>query len=55
MKFRETLLAAQSCSFDAEITADYGDSLNQFRMGCQADSSGTIAFEVLAPETITGI
>ena len=55
MKFRESLLAAQSCSFEAEITADYGDSLNQFRMGCQSDSSGKTAFEVLEPETIAGL
>ena len=55
MKFRESLLAAQSCSFEAEVTADYGDSLNQFRMGCQSDSSGKTAFVVLAPETIAGI
>lgn len=55
MKFRESLLAAQSCSFETEVTADYGDSLNQFRMGCQSDPSGKTAFEVLAPETIAGI
>ena len=55
MKFRESLLAAQSCSFVAEVTADYGDSLNQFRMGCRSDSSRKTEFEVLAPETIAGI
>lgn len=55
MNFRESLLAAQSCSFEVEVTADYGDSLNQFRMGCQSDDSGKIVFEVLAPETIAGI
>lgn len=55
VKFRESLLAAQSCSFEAEITADYGDSLDQFIMGCQSDVSGKITFEVLSPETIAGI
>ena len=55
MHFRESLLAAQSCSFETEITADYGDSLSQFRMGCQADATGKTAFEILQPDTIAGI
>ena len=55
MIFRESLLTAQACSFETEIVADYGDSLDQFRMACRADASGTISFEVLKPETIAGI
>lgn len=55
IKFRESLLAAQSCSFEAEITADHGDTLDQFSMNCQSDPSGNIVFEVLEPDTIAGI
>ncbi len=55
MKFREELLAAESCSFRAEVTADYGDSLNEFSMDCQGDQKGTVTFEITAPESIAGI
>ena len=55
MKFRETILAAQGCSFETEITANHGDSLDRFRMRCQSDAAGKTAFEVLEPESIAGI
>ena len=55
MDFRESLLAAKECCFEAEVTADYGDSLNQFRVSCQSDSNGKTAFEIREPETIAGI
>ena len=55
MDFRESLLAAKECRFEAEVTADYGDSLNQFRVSCQSDSYGKVAFEIREPDTISGI
>ena len=55
MALRRKLLAAQSCSFDAEITADYGDKLHTFAMACQADFQGNLTFTVTEPETIAGI
>ena len=55
MKLRETILSAQMCSFHADVTADYGDSLCSFSMKCQTDSSGTVHFEVTGPDTIAGI
>lgn len=55
MALRSKLLKATSCTFDAEITADYGDKLYQFSMACQGDAQGNITFTVTAPETIAGI
>lgn len=55
MALRTKLLGAEGCSFDAEITADYGDKLYTFSMGCRGDSSGNLEFTVTAPETISGI
>ena len=43
------------CCFDAEITADYGDSLSLFSLQCRADTQGETAFTVTAPESIAGI
>lgn len=54
MKLRTSLLAA-GCSFDAEITADYGDEMYIFAVSCRGDSRGNLGFTVTAPETIAGI
>lgn len=55
MSLRAKLLQAASCTFDAEITADYGEILHVFRMNCTADSQGGVSFQVTAPESIAGI
>lgn len=55
MEFRDQLLSAQGCGFQAEVTADYGDSVNQFAMDCQGDASGNLTFEVTQPQSIAGI
>ena len=54
MTLRAKLLASE-CSFDAKITADYGDKLYVFAMACQGDSRGNLAFTVTEPESIAGI
>ena len=54
MALRAKMLA-QSVSFDAEITADYGDKIYQFTMECQADSQGELTFTVKEPQSIAGI
>ena len=54
MELRADLLSGP-CSFDAEVTADYGDKVYTFGMNCQGDSKGSLGFEVTAPETIAGI
>ena len=48
-------LMVNSCSFVAEITADYGDTLYNFQMQCCADSTGSMTFTVISPDTIAGI
>lgn len=54
MALRAELLA-HGCSFDAEITADYGDKLHTFTLACEGDLLGNLGFSVKAPETIEGI
>lgn len=55
MALRSRLLKSSSCSFYAEVTADYGDQLYTFGMSCQGDSVGDLTFTVNEPETISGI
>lgn len=55
LAFREKLISSQGCRFSVGITADYGEGLHTFSMDCEADSIGTIAFQVSAPESISGI
>ncbi len=55
MELRAKILAAESCCFDADITADYGDKIYTFSMYCQGDSKGDLHFTVTTPETIAGI
>lgn len=52
---REKILASQSCSFTAEVTADFGDTVYSFVMDCEADKEGNILFRVEEPESISGI
>lgn len=42
-------------SFDAVVTADYGDKIHTFSMECQADTLGNLRFKVTEPENIAGI
>lgn len=55
MKLRSRLLQASGCSFEAKITADYGDKIHTFVMICSTNSTGDVQFTVAAPETISGI
>lgn len=48
-------LQQSSCSFETEVTADYGDTVYAFGMQCRADTSGNLEFTVTEPETIAGI
>lgn len=54
MALRADLLAA-ACGFRAVITADYGDAVHTFSLDCVTDSSGTLTFAVVEPESIAGI
>lgn len=55
MTLRADLLASEGCSFQAEITADYGDAIQEFSLKCQGKSDGDLGFEVLEPDSISGI
>ena len=55
MEIRTKMIQSAGCSFEAIITADYGDKTYQFTLGCVSDSTGEINFEVLAPGNISGI
>ncbi len=54
MSLRAGLLGS-CCTFDAEITADYGSSIQTFRVYCEGNSQGDLGFTVTAPESIAGI
>lgn len=55
LALRSRMLEADGCSFDATVNADYDDYRHTFVLRCQADQKGRITFEVIAPETISGI
>lgn len=48
-------MIAKIISFDAELTADYGDRSYCFSMNCRVDTKGDMTFTVIKPETIAGI
>lgn len=55
LSLRDRILSGNACSFDAKISADYSDSVYTFEMKCTADQNGSMTFEVIKPESITGI
>ena len=55
MDFRASLLEAGGCSFSASISADYGDSVNEFTVFCECMTDGTAHISVTAPDSIAGI
>lgn len=52
---RKQMLESQGCTFDAFITADYGNKVYQFKMQCTADKAGNLIFTVSEPSSIQGI
>lgn len=48
-------LAGGEASFQAKITADYGDVIHKFTMDCRYEPSGKLTFTVVQPESIAGI
>ena len=55
MALREKLLNCESCSFTAEVTADFGDKIYVFILSCQGNKDGSLSFSVVKPESISGI
>ena len=54
MALRAQMLS-KGASFDAKITADYGDRQHIFAMSCVTDNQGNLTFTVTEPESISGI
>lgn len=54
MALRQKILASE-LSFDAAITANYGDKIVSFATECAADKNGNLTFKVTQPESIAGI
>ncbi len=54
MKLRAEVIGS-AVTFDAEITADYGDKSYTFSMECKAETDGKLTFAVTEPSTIAGI
>lgn len=55
LSFRENLLQSSTITFDANITADYGEEYYAFQMHCIADKNGDLSFRVVSPDSIQGI
>lgn len=45
----------KGCAFTATVTADYGEATRSFVLRCESDPDGSVRFQVLAPENISGI
>jgi hypothetical protein len=55
LQIRSDLLGATQVSFDAKVSADYIDHVEQFTLRCQVDEAGAVRFEVIHPAAISGI
>lgn len=55
LALRQRLLDANGLTFEATVTADYGENFHTFVLKCQVDQAGDLSFEVSAPDTISGI
>lgn len=55
LELRKNILEAESCAFQAIITADYSDALYTFQIECITDKIGDLQFKVNDPESISGI
>ncbi len=54
MGLRSKMLS-KGAKFSVDITADYGNAVQEFSMDCQVSSKGTVTFTVTKPESIAGI
>lgn len=55
LALRSKLIDSDGCSFQCEITADYGEKQYVFSMDCKTDREGNLTFTVTKPATIHGI
>lgn len=55
IEFRAALVQAGGCGFEAQIEADFSDSIQRFTVSCAATTDGTTSLTILEPETLAGI
>lgn len=55
LALRSAVLGGGEITFDAEITVDYIDTVEEFTLSCSVDAGGVVTFAVTEPETISGI
>lgn len=55
LSLRNKLTTAEAYSFQAKITADYGEAVYSFTLDCQFDQTGDMSFCVVEPKVIRGI
>lgn len=56
LNFRTSLLAADNCTFTADVTADYGERVGNFTLECTySPSTNAAELTVTAPDFIAGI
>ena len=52
---RSDLQKGNKCSFDVDVTADYGDSVTSFTLTCASDNQQNMRIVVQKPESISGV
>ena len=55
VSLRNRVLSSSSCSFVADVTVDYGDSVYSFSASCCLDSENNMEITILEPASIAGI
>ncbi len=55
LEARQRLLSAKGCSFSCRLSADYGQEVYTFDLQCTMDSEGALTFQLVEPESISGI
>ena len=55
LALRNKMISGNGCRFTANITADYGDKLYSFVLACHWDGEERLQFEVISPNSISGI
>lgn len=55
LQFRKNLNQSSGYTFDAVITADYGNKCYEFELSCKVNNGSEFSFCVVNPETISGI
>lgn len=53
--FRTSLMAAEGCTFQAQVSADYGERVYEFTLGCEFVPEGEARLTVLSPDMISGV